>query len=215
MYIWASGVDVGCSREDSVFPPCLRGLYLSAQQRWWKGAVGDALQLGTAAAPSTIRAVGPGSAARLLLPQHHSGGCHSRLAGHIAKTIRCHPASQECQQHSGQLEDIHPPSLRTRLLPGRSHTHKYQHTQGATESCCIPWLTACEARRGFQHWQRTSRRIWMATYSTSALSKETKRFCNASTSHGYIQHFWLFFSPVILYVFNFLIFFIYIFSLYS
>lgn len=35
----------------------------------------------------------------------------------------------------------------------------------------------------------------MVTYSTSALSKEIKRFCNASTSRGYIQHFWLFFSP--------------------
>lgn len=49
----------------------------------------------------------------------------------------------------------------------------------------------------------------MVTYSTSALSKERKCFCNASTSHGYIQHFWLFFSPVIPYVFDFLIFSIY------
>lgn len=36
----------------------------------------------------------------------------------------------------------------------------------------------------------------MVTYSTSALSKEIKRFCNASTSRGYVQHFWLFFFPL-------------------
>lgn len=44
----------------------------------------------------------------------------------------------------------------------------------------------------------------MVTYSTSARSKEIKCFCNASTSRGYVQHFWLFFfSPFIPYVFDF------------
>lgn len=58
----------------------------------------------------------------------------------------------------------------------------------------------------------------MVTYSTSALSKEIKRFCNASTSRGYIQHFWLFFPPPFIpYVFDFFNFFknFFFFALYS
>lgn len=112
MYIWASAVKLGCSQEDSFLISTAPedAVFVSSWQKWWKGAIGDALQLGTGAAPSTIRAVVPRSAARLLLlPQHHSRGCHSRLAGHIAKAIRCHTASQDCQQHLGQLENIHPP----------------------------------------------------------------------------------------------------------
>lgn len=56
----------------------------------------------------------------------------------------------------------------------------------------------------------------MVTYSTSALSKEIKCFCNASTSHGYIQHFRIFFFPLfITYVFDFFYFLLYFFALYS
>lgn len=36
-------------------------------------------------------------------------GLPLRLAGRTAKAIRCHTASQHCQQRPGQLENIHPP----------------------------------------------------------------------------------------------------------
>lgn len=116
LQLWSWGAH---GRTPFVFPPCLRGLYLSARQRWWKGAIGDALQLGTGAAPRTIRAVGPGSAARLLLPQHHSGGCHSCLAGHTAKTIRCHTAKPGVPAALGPA-GTHPPSLTVRPAPAWS-----------------------------------------------------------------------------------------------
>lgn len=143
-------MELGCSREDSFRVSTVPegAVFVSSEQRWWKGAIGDALQLGTGAAPSTIRAVGPGSAAHLLLPQRHSGGCHPRLAVLIATAIRCHSASQDCQQHSGQLENIHPPSLctttqstgftapgscRLSCSPGRSHLPAHSRSQSLVE----------------------------------------------------------------------------------
>lgn len=71
-------------------------------------------------------------------------GCHAHPAIHITKAITYHAASQDCQQHSGQLENVHPSSLCTATQPthfaalgtclvfcsrGGSQTHKYQHAQ--------------------------------------------------------------------------------------
>lgn len=60
------------------------------------------------------------------------------LPGRIAKAIRCHTARQECQQHSGQLANIHPPSLcpttqspgfTARLLPGPLFSRTESHSR--------------------------------------------------------------------------------------
>lgn len=84
------------------------------------------------------------------------------------------------------------------------------------QSFWILWLATCQARRGFGHWQRTSHRIRMVTYSTAALGKEITGFCHASMSHGYIQHFWLPFSPTFIpSVFDFVFYLIWFFALYS
>lgn len=63
MYIWASAVELGCSREGSfrVSTVSEEAVFVSSQRRWWKGAISDALQLGTGAAPSTIRLWGRGA----------------------------------------------------------------------------------------------------------------------------------------------------------
>lgn len=139
-------------RAPFVFPPCLRRLYLSAHSG---GGGKEQSAMLCSWAPVLLPAPSDSGAGERSPPPppsapFHSGGCHSCLAGRIAKTIRCPAASRECQQHSGQLENIHPPSLCTATQsagftapgfclvpcsPGRSHTHKYHRTQGATESC--------------------------------------------------------------------------------
>lgn len=84
------------------------------------------------------------------------------------------------------------------------------------QSFWILWLADCQARRGFGHWQRTSPRTRMVTYSTAALGKERTGFCHAPMSHGYIQHFWLPFSPTFIpSVFDFVFYLILFFALYS
>lgn len=146
MYIWASAVELGCSREGSFRVSTVpeEAVLVSSQQRWWKGAIGDALQLGTGAAPKTIRALGPGSSAPPPPPQHRSGGCHSCLAGQSHQVSHGKPGVPAALGPSGK----HPPSLTVHhhsinrlhcpapawspvLLGGVTLTNKCQHTPGA------------------------------------------------------------------------------------
>lgn len=137
MYIWASAVELGCSREGSFRVSTV--LDLSARSRG-----------GGKEQSATLCSWAP-----VLLPaqsepwargaQPASCSCSSApfrwlpfLPGRIAKAIRCHTASQECQQHSGQLANIHPPSLCTtaqspgftaRLLPAPRFSRAESHSQ--------------------------------------------------------------------------------------
>lgn len=135
MYIWASAVELGCSREGSFRVSTV--LDLSARSRG-----------GGKEQSATLCSWAP-----VLLPAQSEpwargaqpASCSSApfrwlpfLPGRIAKAIRCHTASQECQQHSGQLANIHPPSLCTtaqspgftaRLLPAPRFSRAESHSQ--------------------------------------------------------------------------------------
>lgn len=135
LHLWSWGAH---GRTPFVFPPCLRGLYLSAPSRGGGKEQSAMLCSWSRCCSQYNQSRGAGDAARLLLPQRHSGGCHPRPAARIAAAIRCHTARQGCQQRSGQLENIRPPSLctttqstgftapgscRLSCSPGRSHTN--------------------------------------------------------------------------------------------
>lgn len=90
---------------------------------------------------------GWGSASCLLLLLLLSApfrSCHAHPVTPITKAITYHTASQDCQQGSGQMENIHPSSPCTATQPtgftapsaclafcspGGSQAHRYQHTR--------------------------------------------------------------------------------------
>lgn len=97
--------------------------------------------------PVQSAAVGPGECNPPPPPPPPSApfrGCRAHLVIHITKAITYHTASRDCQQHSGQLENVHPFSPCTATHPtrfaalgtclvfcshGGSQACKYQHTQ--------------------------------------------------------------------------------------
>lgn len=135
MYIWASAVELGCSREGSFRVSTV--LYLSARSRGGGKEQSAICSWAPVLLPEQSEPWGRGAQ-----PASSSSSAPFRwlpfLPGRIAKAIRCHTASQECQQHSGRLANIHPPSLRTttqspgfaaRLLPGPLFSRAESHSQ--------------------------------------------------------------------------------------
>lgn len=103
-----------------MFPSCLTGLCQSA---WSRGSEKEGSAMLCSWAPVLLpvqsAAAGPGECDPPPPPPSAPfRGCRAHpVVIHITKAITCHTASQDCQQHSGQLENVHPSSSSTATHP--------------------------------------------------------------------------------------------------